>query len=205
MIAASVLWTALLELEASSVGILLLSRPMVLGAGLGWALRQPAEGWRMGALVELLTLEHLPMGSRAVPNAAIAAGTAVLLVLPLGGPPPAAALPAGLALGAAYPFLETRLKAWKGRLAARAQERVERGDAPSLWSAVAASLALEWAMAAAVLFLAAAVLKPALAASWEAAPECVRRGLTVAYGFAPGLGLACLAQAFILRGWGRTE
>ena len=59
---------ATLEADAVLVGQFLLSRPMVVGPLVGAASGDLAAGLGLGALVELICLEELPVGSVVPPN-----------------------------------------------------------------------------------------------------------------------------------------
>lgn len=135
------------ELDVASVGPFLLSRPVVLGPLLGAALGEPARGAALGAALELTSLRALPVGGALSWNAAVAAGTAVLLAagpsrLPLEG-----AFFVGLLAGRLHQAAETRL-----RLARAAYGRAAERDAAKgrslLGAYLASSLAAQFVMTA---------------------------------------------------------
>lgn len=90
--ALAVLVCTLVYLESWPVGQFLLGRPALLLPLLGLACGQPWAGLWLGAVLELLPLRTLPMGSTLPPDPALA-GAWSLLGLCLGRSPALAALP----------------------------------------------------------------------------------------------------------------
>jgi mannose/fructose/N-acetylgalactosamine-specific phosphotransferase system component IIC len=54
---------ALLSLDETTVGQFMLSRPIVTGPLVGWLCGQPGIGLEMGALIELIWINDLPVGA----------------------------------------------------------------------------------------------------------------------------------------------
>lgn len=133
------------ELDVASVGPFLLSRPVVLGPLLGAALDAPGRGAALGAALELVSLRALPVGGALSWNAAVAAGTAVLLAagpsrLPLEG-----AFFMGLLAGRLHQAAETRLRAARAAYG-RAAERDAAKGRSLLGAYLASSLAAQFVM-----------------------------------------------------------
>lgn len=177
----AVLLIALLELDSVHAGQFMLSRPIVLGALLGLLFQRLELGFSLGALVEMFSLEALPVGGHVPANATIAAGAALLFALGPSPVPVEAAFPAGMASGWAYRWLD-----------ARARER--RGAAASPGGAVLMGILSQFASTALFLFLAVVFLRPLLCWGWPWAPDFVSEGLRFALTLAPWLGTAVLAK-----------
>jgi mannose/fructose/N-acetylgalactosamine-specific phosphotransferase system component IIC len=92
----------LLALDGTSLGQVMVSRPLVAGTLAGWALGDPALGLLLGGILELYFLPVFPVGGGEFPEggppAVVAVATA--FALPEAG---------GLALGALLGFLWSRL------------------------------------------------------------------------------------------------
>ena len=86
----------LLALDATSVGQFMVSRPLVAGAIVGWALGDLATGMTVGALLELYLLVSFPTGGSRFPEGATAT---VVAVAAAAGSEAAGALPLALAVG----------------------------------------------------------------------------------------------------------
>ncbi len=67
----------LLGLDATSVGQFMVSRPLVAGTLVGWALGAPGLGLAMGAMLELYLLVSFPPGGSRFPEGATATAVAV--------------------------------------------------------------------------------------------------------------------------------
>lgn len=188
---------AALELDAVLVGQWMLSRPILVGPLVGWACGSPAMGAAVGAMIELFSLEDLPVGCVIPLNGTVAAAGAVIL---LAGPhalPAALALPAGLALGVGHRALESRVRTWRSSLTTELLDALSRGEDPPWRGVLFKSLGVQWAMTALVLYIGTALGAPALDRLWDLAPAFGREGLTTAFGWVPLLGLAVLLQSFL--------
>jgi mannose PTS system EIIC component len=96
---------AIVALDATSLGQLMLSRPLVAGTLAGTIFGMPLEGALLGALIEALALGILPVGAAKYPETGTAAVAAVG-ALGLSG---AAPLPGTLLLALMYGILCERL------------------------------------------------------------------------------------------------
>jgi mannose PTS system EIIC component len=85
-----------LALDGTSVGQLMVSRPLVAGALLGWILGEPALGLLVGAILELYLLVSFPTGGSRFPEGATA--TVVAVAAAAGSSAPGA-LPLAIAVG----------------------------------------------------------------------------------------------------------
>jgi mannose/fructose/N-acetylgalactosamine-specific phosphotransferase system component IIC len=183
---------SVLALDEVHVGQFMIGRPLVLGPLLGAWFGQLELGTAQGALTEMFTLEAVPVGACAVPNAAIAAGAGLLLALGPEPVAPALAFPAGLAAGWAFQRLDARLRQARSGLTARVSSGGRFGKV------VAGSLAVQAGVGAAFLALVLCA-RPLLAAAWSHSPALLQESLGTALRLAPWLGGAILAQALWVR------
>lgn len=86
----------LLGLDGTSVGQFMVSRPLVAGAIVGWALGDPRLGLTIGALLELYLIVSFPTGGARFPEGATATTVAVAAAVGVEG---AGAVPLAVALG----------------------------------------------------------------------------------------------------------
>lgn len=147
------------ELDVAAVGPFLLSRPVVLAPVLGAALGEPGRGAALGAALELVSLRALPVGGALSWNAAVAAGTAVLLCagpsrLPLEG-----AFFIGLLAGAAHKHAETRLREARSAYGRAAERDASKGRS-LLGAYLVSSLAAQFVMTLLLVFLVLRLAQP---------------------------------------------
>ncbi len=179
------------ELDVASAGQFMVSRPIVLGPLLGAAMGEPSSGAALGAALELCSLRALPVGGSLSWNAAVAAGTAVLLCagptrLPLEG-----GFFAGLLAGRLHQAAEARLRASRAAFGRAADRDVEKGR--SLTGAyIASSLAAQFVMTALIVFLVLRLAQPVWAglAGWKVVAGALRTVFAVA-------PWACLASVLV--------
>jgi len=96
---------AVVAVDATSLGQLMLSRPLVAGTLAGALVGMPLEGALIGALMEILSLAVLPVGASRYPET----GTAAVAAVGTMGIAGAAPLPEGLLLVILYGLLWQRL------------------------------------------------------------------------------------------------
>ncbi len=186
---------ALLELDAAAVGPFLLSRPIVIGPLIGWALGSPWLGAGMGGLFETLTLEDMPLGGRLEFSAAVAAGVAAWLGAGPVALPSEAAFLAGVLAGWAHACVERSLRRGRGALVRRAETELAIDAQPRLGAKILGALGLQVAATFAVVLVAFTVVGPAAARLWPALPEFLRAGARTSFIAAPWLGCGSLAAA----------
>jgi len=86
----------LLGLDGTSVGQFMVSRPIVAGALVGWALGEPTLGITIGAILELYLLVSFPTGGARFPEGSTATVVAVAAASGVGM---AGAMPLAIGLG----------------------------------------------------------------------------------------------------------
>lgn len=184
-----------LELDATAAAQLMLSRPLVMGPLLGLALGQGALGLTLGAVLEGLLAQDLPVGSHMPLNATVALGVALLaacLPAPLA---PALALPLGLLAGDLHARGEARLRQGRRGVCRAAEDRLAGSGTVSWPRLIVPTLVGQAAWTALVTAVAVWGLAPAAAAAWTRAPECARAGLDFGWRVAPWLAMAGLFKA----------
>ncbi|MBI4371248.1 MAG: PTS sugar transporter subunit IIC [Elusimicrobia bacterium] len=189
---------ALLELDASSIGPFLLSRPFVVGPLFGAACGRPWLGAALGAAVEAVTLRRLPLGGALGISAPVAAGAAAWLACGPAALAPEAAFLAGLGAGWAHGRVEAALRRLGGARVRRARAALAAGGEPGLGAAVLSALALQ-AAATFVVALAALRLGEPLARLWPLLPSAPREGARLALAVVPWFGAGRLAVSLARR------
>jgi len=181
----------LLNLDAVQAFQFLLSRPAFVGPVLGLLNGCPAEGAKIGVLLELLYIDFIPVGGVVPPNGTAAAAAGVL-AHSAGGLPPSLAFFLGLAAGVVYSPVEYRLRAARSPWNVLVEAQVAAGDfnlrrwlasAMLTETLVMTLYVLAWAVAAAALRL-----LPGL--TW------LYPGTDFAYSLIPWLGLSGLYFRF---------
>ena len=86
----------LLGLDGTSVGQFMVSRPVVAGALVGWAIGAPALGITIGVILELYLVVSFPTGGARFPEGATATAVAVASAA---GVDAAGGIPLGIAVG----------------------------------------------------------------------------------------------------------
>jgi len=75
----------LLALESTSVGQLMLSRPLVAGTLTGWVMGSAAAGFAVGTILEVYLLVSLPVGASRYPEGGLATVIAAAVALDIEG------------------------------------------------------------------------------------------------------------------------
>jgi mannose/fructose/N-acetylgalactosamine-specific phosphotransferase system component IIC len=176
---------AVLELDATLVAQTLVSRPLVVGAALGWLGGRSQSGAFLGAAFELLALCDLPVGGSLTWSAPVAAGTATILLC--GGTSYALCFAGGLAAGVLHSHAEAferrRRAASVDSLAGRA------GLGRAMGLSLAGHAAMTFAVAGACVALTALTDRHV----WPHVPEMLRSGASFAASSAPWIGLSGVA------------
>ncbi len=157
----------LLALDATSVGQLMLSRPLVAGALTGLLIGQPAAGLAVGAVLELYLLVSFPTGGSRFPEGATATVVAVAAAGAGSGGMLALAVAAGLVWGQIAGVSIT----WLRHLNARLVPDPSRGPASMrrVTAAHLGAIGLDYARGVVVTLAGVVVTRPhvqALAGAW---------------------------------------
>lgn len=181
---------AFLELDDAHIGQVLLSRPFVAGTILGALTGSPGQGAFLGAILELLIIDDLPVGHRIPLNATIAAAVMILLSLGFSDVNPALSLPAGLLAGQLFRRVENRIRLRRADEARAVDEALSRGKKVPFGRILMRSLATQFCLVAAFLYVVIASLGPGLDTVWPLLPDAARAGARWAFEVAPWLGIA---------------
>jgi mannose/fructose/N-acetylgalactosamine-specific phosphotransferase system component IIC len=139
LITTAALLVALISLDHTAVGQVMISQPLVGGWLLGAAFGSPMEGLAVGALLQLLCLTELPVGASIPPDGSLAGltGAAFFLIFPRSSPWTAGAV-MGLAVLLFFPM------AYLGRSGEMIVRRLNR-----VWTDAALSRIVEGRLGAA--------------------------------------------------------
>ncbi len=107
----------LLALDGTSVGQLMISRPLMAGAITGWIVGDPALGLLIGGILEVYFISVFPVGGAEFPEG----GPPTLVAVATGAAVPG---PGGVALGVFLGFLLSRLGASSIRFLRRVNGRL---------------------------------------------------------------------------------
>lgn len=185
----------------------MISRPVVAGPAIGMLLHDPLTGLLCGALLELLWIDRLPIGTYVPPNDTIA--TVIIT---------AAAILAGdrmgihsrelavfcillfFPLGYAARFMDTLIIRFNDRLSRDAVAAAERGDIQGVSGRHLLGMARSFA--ATVIFIFIFLYPGVLLAAWmfPLLPDFFRKALTLCYYFLPLLGVAVAIRTVKRRG-----
>jgi mannose/fructose/N-acetylgalactosamine-specific phosphotransferase system component IIC len=195
----------LLGLDATAALQVMVSRPLVVGALVGWFLGDMAAGLTVGGLIELLWIGGVPVGSLVPPDATIAAAVAstVAVLLAQASLHPGAASAAvslvvllavpAASIGARAEILQRRVMGGLGR---RADAAAARGDHAGVGGILLAALGLTWLRGALAMALCLATLLPMAAWMLASFPADVVRALQWSFWLFWLLGLAVAANHF---------
>jgi len=185
----------------------MISRPIVAGPIIGVLLSEPFTGLIIGAFIELLWIDRLPMGRYITPNDSVAtvlaSAGAILAGRELGS------LPRELTALAILLFLPSTILArkvdvWIARtnekLSQKAADYAHRGDIRGL--AREHKRGIVKTFAGSVLVVLACLIPGVAILIWvfPVLPEKVLKGLSYTYSFIPIVGVAVALSAIKLRG-----
>lgn len=183
----------ILALDGTSVGQVMVSRPLVAGALAGWILGAPGLGFALGAVLEIYLLVSFPVGGSRFPEGGPA--TVVAVATAASSPLPGA-VALGLAIGLVWGQLGgvsiSRLRSLNARLAPDPASAVSpRRLATAHFGGIGLDF-LRGALLTATGVLAGRVLAAGLAASWPLDPAATR-GLLLLGGM---VSLGILVRSF---------
>jgi PTS system mannose-specific IIC component len=185
----------------------MISRPIVAGPVIGMVLSEPFTGLIIGAFIELLWIDRLPMGVYIPPNDSIAAVLATAGAILSGrelGSSPRELTTLAILLFLPCGILAQQVDVWitktNNRLSAKATEYARMGDIKGL--AREHRYGLVKAFAGAFLIILVCLMPGVAILTWvfPLLPERVLKGLLYAYSFLPILGIAVALNTIKLRG-----
>ena len=190
---------AFLELDAASVGPLLLSRPFVVAPLTGWFLGNAQPGIIFAILFEALTLEELPLGGCLHVSASIAAGVSTWLCVGIAVPLEAAFL-CGIGAGWVHALVERRLRRTRAVHVQRVEMALAHGLPAQLGAEVSAALALQAVTTFTVAMFAYFISAAVVPRYWHFIPQVFRIGVGTAFVVSIWIGAGSLTASL----WRRT-
>jgi len=185
----------------------MISRPIVAGPLIGVVLSDPFTGLIIGAFIELLWIDRLPMGLYVPPNDSVAAILATAGAILAGrewGSPPPELIALAILLFLPSGILARQVDVWiiktNGRLSQKAAEYARMGNIKGL--AREHRYGLVKVFAGAVLVILVCLVPGVLILKWgfPLLPERVLKALLYTYSFIPVLGIAVALSTIKLRG-----
>lgn len=185
----------------------MVSRPIVAAPVIGSILGDPYTGLIVGAFIELLWVDRLPIGTYLPPNDTVVSilitAASIESAHLLGGPSRELLV---LALLGIVPLgiLAQRLELWLGRgsekLAAAAVSEAPQGDVRSVSRRHLFAILRSYLLWVVFIFTSLAAVIPALAWLAPRLGTPITRGLALLYGFLPLLGAAVALNTISVRG-----
>jgi PTS system mannose-specific IIC component len=180
-----VLLGALLGLDMVSFPQAMISRPLVAATIAGAAIGRADHGLLIGAVLELIALETLPVGASRYPewgSASVVGGGLYSHFADDGAGPLVVSVLAALATAWAGGWTMVSLRRINGLVARRSRASLERGSSAAVRGVQLAGLAADFVRGGLLTFVALLVLTPLVSASvavWHTAPT-TSRGIVVA-------------------------
>ncbi|MCX7918890.1 MAG: PTS sugar transporter subunit IIC [bacterium] len=151
----------LIFLDSAAVAQIMVSQPIVCAPLLGWFLGDWQSGLLIGALLELLWIGKLPIGSHVPPEAPISAITATIIYIsfiqnavgPIGSLALAAALVCGIINGWIGGALTIAIRKFNNRFNRMADRAAERGMFHEIDTINFISILLIWSTATILIFI----------------------------------------------------
>lgn len=196
---------AALSLDATAVGQVMVSRPLVAGPLLGALAGEPLIGLLVGMLVEILWVRELPVGNYLPPDLTLLSGMGAVLAARLvgGGVPPEAALTYALAVAIPAAVFSSQGEMLVRRLNSRwvrfAQRLAESGHLRLFEIVLLPILGVQFLKGFLFAFV-ALVLAESAAGVFPLLPSGIVEGLTYAHWFLLALGCAAALELLVDRG-----
>jgi mannose/fructose/N-acetylgalactosamine-specific phosphotransferase system component IIC len=190
---------ALLGLDTVSFPQAMIARPLVAATAGGAVLGEPANGLLVGAALELIALETLPVGASRYPEwgSASVIGGALFAYFDAVGPGALAmAVLAALATAWIGGWTMVSLRRVNGIVARRARPALERGSRGALTAVQFTGLGLDFLRGAALTSVALIVLGPVVRASVMTWGADVRISRAVVVALAAGVAGAAVWKLF---------
>ena len=186
----------------------MVSRPVVAGPLIGLALGDPLTGLATGALLELLWVDRIPVGTYVPPNdtlVAILATSGAILAAPASGPPPRELIALAILVFAPAGFLgqqlEMLLRKWNDGLVLQAAADAKVGDAAGVTRRHLAALGRYLAGCLVFLFAALTCGTWLIRGIYPDLSGAVLRSLDFACTILPLIGIGVALNTIKLRGY----
>ena len=198
---------ALICLDRVAVQVMI-SRPIVAAPLIGFALGDVLTGLVVGALLELLWADRIPVGPYMPPHdtaVAILATAGAILAAPAQGHPPRELVALSILLFAPVAFLgremESLLRRWNDGLVMQALQDAAAGDAPGVSRRHLTALGRYFAGSLAILSVALPVGSWAIRSLYPELPGAILRTLALSYYILPFVGIGVALNSIKLRGY----
>jgi PTS system mannose-specific IIC component len=186
----------------------MISRPVVAGPLTGLALGDPLTGLATGALLELLWVDRIPVGTYVPPNdtfVTVLATAGAILAAGASGPPSRELIALAILIFAPAGFLgqqlEILLRKWNDGLVLQAAEDAKAGDAAGVTRRHLAALGRYLAGSLVFLFVALTFGIRLLRGIYPDVPGAVLRSLDFACTILPFIGIGVALNTIKLRGY----
>jgi len=186
--------TALLEMDTTYFGQVLISRPVVVGSLLGFMCGDFFLGLQLGIFTELIYLDFMPIGGVIPPSGAISAGVAVLMAH-FFLMDAYFAFFAGIVSGIIYSFIDRFIRKYRARLLPSLEKDLIDGKI-SPAQVIVQSLTLQYLVVSAFLILAVTLVGPCFVHFSPLIPEKLHIAFKFSYFVVPWVGLAVLFISF---------
>jgi len=185
----------------------MISRPVVVGPIIGAFLKDPVTGLITGAYVEMLWIDHIPLGKYVPPNDVIATvlitAGAILSGRGLGEVPPEL-ISLSILLFAPFAYIAKGLNILLIKsnevLSEKVHEDAQRGDTGAITGAQWRGMAKTFLTSAVLVFVSLVAGTCLLAWIYPLLPMRALRALTLTYCFIPVLGVAIALNTIKMRG-----
>ena len=185
---------ALLELDTTYFGQVLISRPIVAGSLIGFLSGNFFLGLQLGIFTELIYLDFMPIGGVTPPSGAISSGLAVIMGQYFGVDIYFAFF-VGIIGGLVFSFLEKECRRLRTRILPQVEKSL-KNNLTTPGKIILQSLIFQFLVVYAFLLLCISLIGPAFGAISERIPEHLHIAFKFSYFVVPWVGLAGLLLSF---------
>jgi mannose/fructose/N-acetylgalactosamine-specific phosphotransferase system component IIC len=185
---------ALLELDTTYIGQILISRPVIVGAVLGSLTGNFFLGLHLGIFTELIYLDFIPIGGVVPPSGAISTGTSVLMAYFFGMDIHFAFF-VGIVSGIFFSFIERRIRRYRSEVLRRQESKIIDGALSPL-TLIVESLILQYLCVFTFMIVILTMVGPLFTAFNQSIPEKLNIAFKFSYFIVPWVGLSILFISF---------
>ena len=185
---------ALLELDTTYVGQLLISRPLIVGAALGALTGDLFLGLQVGIFTELIYIDYLPIGGVVPPSGAITAAVSILMNH-FFGMNIYFAFFIGIVCGQLFAFVEKFLRKKRGELLGKIENKLIDAEITPK-NIIIKSILTEFVVAFGFLMICMALFGPLFDYIHDDISEKIHMAFKFAYYIVPWVGLCGLFLSF---------